>query len=102
MSVKKVKDVVDTKKENDVTVETPEVEIPEVENNTKSDIEVDVKKAEVKKENIPVKDSVKIRMRVDHKCVIAMERYDLKAGKTYNVPSNVKRILNKAGVLAPL
>ena len=41
-------------------------------------------------------------MRVDHKCCIAMERYDLVAGKTYVVPRNVKNILNKAGLLAPL
>ena len=62
---------------------------------------VDKKVAEVKESNRP-NGSVKIRMRVDHKCCIAMERYDLKAGKTYTVPENVKRILNNAGLLAPL
>ena len=88
--------------EVEVTVEVPEVEVPEVEvEEPKADIEVDADKAEVKANNRP-NGNVKIRMRVDHKCCIAMERYDLKAGKTYVVPENVKRILNKAGLLAPL
>ena len=101
MAVKKA----NTKAKEEVTVEvetpvaeievTPEVEVPEV------DLVVDEKVAEVKESNRP-NGSVKIRMRVDHKCCIAMERYDLKAGKTYTVPENVKRILNNAGLLAPL
>ena len=84
-----------------VVEETPEVEveIPEVTEEPKVDVEME--KAEVKESNRP-NGNVKIRMRVDHKCCIAMERYDLKAGKTYTVPENVKRILNKAGLLAPL
>ena len=45
---------------------------------------------------------VKIRMRANHKCVIAMQTYDLKAGKVYTVPVNVKNILNRAGLLSPL
>lgn len=82
---------------------TPEVEIPEVEvEEPKADVEVDTKSVVVKESDRPKNGSVKIRMRVDHKCCIAMERYDLKAGKTYVVPENVKRILNKAGLLAPL
>lgn len=92
----------------DVTVEeteTPEVEIPEVEvEEPKADepkVEVDQSQAQVNTSNKP-NGNVKIRMRVDHKCTIAMERYDLKAGKTYIVPENVKRILNNAGLLAPL
>lgn len=48
------------------------------------------------------KENVKIRLRVDHSCTIAMERYDFKEGKVYNVPANVKKILNRAGLLAPL
>lgn len=78
-----------------VEVETPEVEIEEPE------VKVDVEKAEVNVSNKP-SGNVKIRMRTDHKCCIAMERYDLKAGKTYVVPVNVKNILNRAGLLAPL
>lgn len=78
--------------------EMPEVEIPEVEE-PKADVEVDTK--EVKSTGKP-NGNVKIRMRADHRCTIAMVRYDLKAGKTYTVPENVKRILNKAGLLAPL
>ena len=78
-----------------IEVETPEVEIEEPE------VKVDVEKAEVNVSNKP-SGNVKIRMRTDHKCCIAMERYDLKAGKTYVVPVNVKNILNRAGLLAPL
>lgn len=80
-----------------VEVETPEVEIPEVEVEEPK-VEVDTKATETKR----TEGTVKIRMRVDHKCCIAMERYDLKEGKTYIVPENVKTILNKAGLLAPL
>ena len=78
-----------------VEVETPEVEVEEPE------VKVDVEKAEVNVSSKP-SGNVKIRMRTDHKCCIAMERYDLKAGKTYVVPVNVKNILNRAGLLAPL
>ena len=78
-----------------VEVETPEVVVEEPE------VKVDVEKAEVNVSNKP-SGNVKIRMRTDHKCCIAMERYDLKAGKTYVVPVNVKNILNRAGLLAPL
>ena len=78
-----------------VEVETPEVEVEEPE------VKVDVEKAEVNVSNKP-SGNVKIRMRTYHKCCIAMERYDLKAGKTYVVPVNVKNILNRAGLLAPL
>lgn len=85
-------------------VETPVVEVPDVEVEDEPKAEepkVEVDQAEVNTGNKP-NGNVKIRMRVDHKCCIAMERYDLKAGKTYVVPENVKRILNKAGLLAPL
>ena len=78
--------------------ETVEVEIPET---PVADVVVDTESAKVNTGNKP-NGNVKIRMRTDHKCCIAMERYDLKAGKTYVVPENVKRILNKAGLLAPL
>ncbi len=86
--------------QNDVEVQQ-EVEIPEVpvEDET-PDVQVDTE-AKVDTSNKP-EEKVKIRMRVDHKCCIAMERYDLVAGKTYVVPRNVKNILNKAGLLAPL
>ena len=92
---------VDTEPE---VTETPEVEVPEVEvetPNEKPDVEVDTNNTEVNTANKP-NGNVKIRMRCDHKCCIAMERYDLKAGKVYVVPANVKNILNKAGYLAPL
>ncbi len=109
MAVKKSKKeeavevTVDVKEEGvEVTPEVVEVETPQVEvEEPKQDVEVDAKVAEVKASDRP-KGTVKIRMRVDHKCCIAMERYDLKAGKVYTVPENVKNILNKAGLLAPL
>lgn len=78
-----------------------EVEVPEVKVDTVPAVEFDTASANVNVNNKP-NGNVKIRMRVDHKCCIAMERYDLKAGKTYVVPENVKNILNKAGYLAPL
>ena len=83
------------------TVEnTLEVEVV-VEEPKQPEVVVDTKVAEVNMSNKP-NGKVRIRMRVDHRCCIAMERYDLKAGETYLVPENVKTILNKAGLLAPL
>jgi len=91
---------VETPVDDEATTPEVEVEAP-VEEEEKSDLEVDTSVADVDTSNKPT-EKVKIRMRVDHKCVIAMERYDLKAGKTYVVPKNVKNILNKAGYLSPL
>ena len=99
MAVKKVK----AEEVKVDVVETPEVEIPEtaVETPVVDDVVVDTENTQVNNSNKP-NGNVKIRMRADHKCCIAMERYDLKEGKTYVVPENVKRILNNAGLLAPL
>ena len=90
---------VETEVETPVEETTPEVEVETPVEDTP--LEVDTSVADVDASNKPT-EKVKIRMRVDHKCVIAMERYDLKAGKTYVVPKNVKHILNNAGYLAPL
>ena len=90
---------VETEVETPVEETTPEVEVETPVEDTP--LEVDTSVADVDASNKPT-ENVKIRMRVDHKCVIAMERYDLKAGKTYVVPKNVKNILNRAGYLAPL
>lgn len=87
----------ETKTEEPV-VETPEVEIEEA---TEQETDISVDTEEVKTSNKP-DGTARIKMRVDHKCCIAMERYDLKAGNTYIVPTNVKNILNKAGLLSPL
>lgn len=87
---KKIESVEETKEE------TVEVE-PEV-----SEPVISVDTTTVKESNIPEEKNVKIRMRVNHSCTIAMQRYDLKAGQCYNVPVNVKDILNRAGLLAPL
>ena len=90
---------VETEVETPVEETTPEVEVETPVEDTP--LEVDTSVADVDASNKPT-EKVKIRMRVDHKCVIAMERYDLKEGKTYVVPKNVKNILNKAGYIAPL
>lgn len=88
-----------TEQEEDVTVdETPEVEV-DVPKDDEPEVDVD---PEVNVGKKAPQGNVKIKMRVDHTCTVAMERYDLKAGKTYNVPLNVKRILNRAGLLSPL
>ena len=98
VEVETTEEVVETVEVEETTVEVPEVEVEEPK---KDDVVVDTESANVNNSNKP-NGNVKIRMRVDHKCCIAMERYDLKAGKTYVVPENVKTILNKAGLLAPL
>lgn len=82
--------------------ETPEVEVEtETTVETSKDVDVTIEDTVVDNTKKPI-GNVKIRMRVDHKCCIAMERYDLKAGKVYTVPANVKTILNKAGLLSPI
>lgn len=45
---------------------------------------------------------VKIRLNKDHKCCIGGERYFFKKDKVYTVNPNIKRILNKSGLLKPL
>ena len=93
MAVKKAKEV---EVQIEEVVETPVVEVPEVV--TEPEVEVVAQPVKAKRPE----GTVKICMRVDHKCTIAMEVYDLKKGKVYTVPENVKRILNNAGLLAPL
>lgn len=87
-----------------VEIETPAIEEPvmaeeRVEEKKTVTVEVDPTATEksVRKEG-----NVRVRMRVDHKCNIAMVRYDLKKGETYTVPENVKKILDSRGLLAPL
>lgn len=104
----KVEEPVVAEVEEEVTEEPVEeevetVDIPE-EPEKKDDVVVDTESLKVDEEKIPEEPEkkVKIRMRVDHNCTIAMENYDLKQGKTYDVPKDVKRILEEAGLLAPL
>lgn len=82
-----------------------EVAVPDSDE-TVQDVVVDQNVIEIEPEEEEVEVSaekmVRIHMRVDHNCCIAMERYNLKAGEYYNVPSNVKDILNRAGLLSPL
>ena len=100
VETQEVEPTVDTDVE-ETTPEVAEVEVETPNEESENGVEVDTESAEVNTANKP-NGKVKIRMRVDHKCCIAMERYDLKAGKTYVVPTNVKNILNKAGLLSPL
>ena len=126
MAVKKVQKSEDLKVEIPVVDETPEVTVPEnvkvetPEENEKEttapeqetpevDVTVpDVEEPEVSVDTSSIDDSkkpenmVKVRMRTDHKCTIGGELYQLESGKIYTVPENVKRILNKAGLLSPL
>lgn len=75
--------------------------IEEVEVSDVADVEIVEEAVTVEESNQPDK-LVKIRLRENHKCFIGGERYFLDKGKTYNVPENVKRILDEEGVLAPL
>lgn len=126
MAVKKVQKAEDVKVETPVVDETPEVTVPEnvkVETPEESEKEItapeqetpevdvtvpDVEEPEVSVDTSSIDDSkkpenmVKVRMRTDHKCTIGGELYQLESGKVYTVPENVKRILNKAGLLSPL
>lgn len=126
MAVKKVQKAEDVKVETPVVDETPEVTVPEnvkVETPEESEKETtapeqetpevgvtvpDVEEPEVSVDTSSIDDSkkpenmVKVRMRTDHKCTIGGELYQLESGKVYTVPENVKRILNKAGLLSPL
>ena len=45
---------------------------------------------------------VKVKLNKDHKCCIGGERYDFKRDGVYTVNTNIKRILNKGGLLKPL
>lgn len=47
-------------------------------------------------------DNTRVKLKVNHKCTIAKVKYYFEKDKVYNVPANVKRILNEAGLLQPL
>lgn len=105
MAVRKTKKAVEEEVKVDVTP-VEEVSEEKVAEEPKKDedpfkVEVDTEAIDVEEDQIPNK-KVKIRMRVDHHCTIAMVRYDFKAGKCYDVPANVKLILDGAGLLSPL
>ena len=100
-SKKEIKKVRKTVEKSESVEETKE-ETVEVEPEVSAEPVISVDTTTVKESNIPEEKNVKIRMRVNHSCTIAMQRYDLKAGQCYNVPVNVRDILNRAGLLAPL
>lgn len=108
---KKAKKVTKTKKEEEVViVEEPKEEIKEsvkeepkgtIETllETKGNIEVLV---EDEKPAVKPQPMVRILLNQDHKCNIGGNWYVFKKDKHYNVPSNVKDILMRAGKLSPL
>lgn len=50
----------------------------------------------------PEQKKVKVTTVRDHACTIGGQQYAFKKGKVVVVPENVKRVLKKAGILAPL
>lgn len=102
-------------KESDVTL-TPEKEVEE--NNTtvenaKEEVEVDNSEGQdTFSPNIsddvdftPTESKekeVKVRLNSDFNCCIGGERHYFKKDKVYSVNPNLKRILNKSGLLKPL
>lgn len=99
------KDVLDTK--SDVKVEATEeldkVLNPKVEEAVEEVAEDEVPEVEVKEVPIEKKEKlVKIKMKKTHRCCIAGEWYYLEKGEVYEVSPDVKRILNKSELLAPL
>lgn len=85
-------------------VETPVVEVPEVEVETPvatPEVQVETENVKVDSSNKP-DGKVKVRMREDHRCYVGQELYDLKGGQCYVIPESVKKRLNKAGLLSPL
>lgn len=104
MAVKKKDTVVEAKidKEKEEMVgDTIEVNIPVEEEEVKEEPVVEIDEDSIEVVEKP-ESMVKIRMRENHRCCIALERYDLEKGKVYIVPSNVRDILNGAGLLSPL
>ena len=47
-------------------------------------------------------DKVKIRLAQDHTCTIGDTKYNFEKRKVYDVPLNVKKVLERANLLAPL
>ncbi len=82
----------DIKKDDEKSIEG--VFNPSSLKDTKEDDEEPLNKA---KEN-----KVKVRLNKDHKCCIGGERYYFKKDCVYTVNTNIKRILNKGGLLKPL
>ena len=86
-------------REAEVDTEEPEVEVETPQEEKESEVTVDSNAVEDK---TVASKNVRVRAKVDHRCFIGGELYDLKADQCYNVPEFVKKTLNRAGVLAPL
>lgn len=85
--------------EAEVDTEEPEVEVETPQEEKEPEVTVDSNTVEDK--TVAPK-NVRVRAKVDHRCFIGGELYDLKADQCYNVPEFVKKTLNRAGILAPL
>ena len=79
--------------------EAPAPTIVEVEEPKKEEEVVEV--TPIQKKEAP-KGNVRVRLNKNHHCFIGGEYYNFTKGNCYLVPENVKCILNKAGLLAPL
>nr|DAT59004.1 MAG TPA: hypothetical protein [Caudoviricetes sp.] len=104
MAVKKKDTVVEAKidkEREEIVGDTIEVNIPVEEEEVKEEPVVEIDEDSIEAVEKP-ESMVKIRMRENHRCCIALERYDLEKDKVYIVPSNVRDILNGAGLLSPL
>ena len=78
--------------------EAPAPTIVEVEEPKKEEV---VEVTPIQKKEAP-KGNVRVRLNKNHHCFIGGEYYNFTKGNCYLVPENVKCILNKAGLLAPL
>lgn len=85
--------------DTDVDVEETEVDVETPQEEKEPEVTVDSEAVEDK--TVATK-NVRVRVKVDHRCFIGGELYDLKADQCYNVPEFVKKTLNRAGILAPL
>lgn len=98
------KKVNSTKKVN--TVEEDKVLAPKegVDESTQVQEEVIVQEPIQEVVTTPVKEDkkVKIKMGSNHRCCIGGDWYVFIKDKEYNVPPNVKEILNRGGLIKPL
>lgn len=95
-------DSVDTTPKVEVDVTSPSQQLQQMASDeTAPKVNVTVSADSVDTFKMP-KQNVKIRLRSNHSCTIGKESYEFKAGKVYTVPKNVKKVLNRAGLLSPL
>lgn len=97
--------ILETVSPNNVETITHEEDNEGVVENSVETVENDVVNEVVANADIKQKSAVKnvrILPKTDHTCSIGGTRYFFKKGVCYNVPQEVKDILNKSGLLMPL